>query len=180
MAQIKEVMERESRRGTMEQCRRIEIFQEGSFYRAYEWSAWLCVRYIQQFKVTKRQFKSEGVTSVFVGFPVASLQKFTPENASVRFNEDGSVQFVLPETTFPVESTSESLSEEFHNWKQSVPLAESSKKDLDAGVAGASLAHPARLTDVMHKILAYPIEQKSPLECMSFLAEVKKGIAEII
>lgn len=36
----------------------VHLYQEGSFYRAYEWSAWLCHRYINQFKVTHRHFKS--------------------------------------------------------------------------------------------------------------------------
>ena len=48
-----------SRRSTVEQCRMIRLYAEGTFYRAYEWSAWLCVRYIQDFKATKRKFKNE-------------------------------------------------------------------------------------------------------------------------
>lgn len=48
MAKIKDVLEVESHRESIEQCRVINLFQEDTFYRAYEWSAWLCVRYIQQ------------------------------------------------------------------------------------------------------------------------------------
>lgn len=43
----------------------IHLFQEGSFYRAYEWSAWLCHRFINQFKVTHRnQFVSRSSLSL--------------------------------------------------------------------------------------------------------------------
>ena len=35
----------------------IHLFQEGSFYRAYEWSAWLMYRYFHEFKVTHRRMK---------------------------------------------------------------------------------------------------------------------------
>ena len=101
MAKLKEILDAESQRSTLEQCRVIHLFQEGTFYRAYEWSAWLCVRYIQDFKATKRKFKNE-----------------------------------------------------------------------DAPVAVGSSQRPGRLTDVMHQILAYPIEQKSPLESMQFLADL--------
>lgn len=31
----------------------VHLFQEGSFYRAYEWSAWLAHRFIKDFKVTQ-------------------------------------------------------------------------------------------------------------------------------
>lgn len=78
MAKIKDVLEIESQRASLEQCRFVNLFQEGTFYRAYEWSAWLCVRYIQQFKTTKRLFKNEDTSLVFVGFPITSLQKFIP------------------------------------------------------------------------------------------------------
>lgn len=78
MAKIKDVLEIESHRESIEQCRVINLFQEGTFYRAYEWSAWLCVRYVQEFKTTKRLFKNEDTSLVFVGFPITSLQKFIP------------------------------------------------------------------------------------------------------
>lgn len=78
MAKIKDVLEIESQRASLEQCRFVNLFQEGTFYRAYEWSAWLCVRYVQEFKTTKRLFKNEDTSLVFVGFPITSLQKFIP------------------------------------------------------------------------------------------------------
>ena len=180
MAKIKDILEAESRHETLEQCRTIKMFQEGTFYRAYEWSAWLCVRYIHEFKATKRQFKNEGASMVFVGFPVTSLQKFTPENAEVHHNNDGGMIMILPETVFPTETNIQSLQEEFQNWKQSVPLTENAKKEMEQEKYSVTGSHPLRITDILHQILSYPIEQKSPLDCMSFLAEIKKGIAEIV
>ncbi len=41
MAAITEILEFESSRDGLEMQRIIHLFQEGSFYRAYEWSAWL-------------------------------------------------------------------------------------------------------------------------------------------
>ena len=180
MAKIKDILEIESQRETIAQCRMINLFPEGTFYRAYEWSAWLCMRYIQQFKPTKRQFKNEEVSLVFVGFPTTSLQKFTPEGAEVSIGEDKSVRIVLAETVFNADTEVKSLHEDYENWKQSVPLSESGKKEIEAEKYGKVGGSPVRLTDIMHKVLAYPIEQKSPMECMAFLAEIKKGIAEII
>ncbi len=43
MSQLKEILEKEKERGTLEQCTQVHLFREGTFYRAYEWSAWLCV-----------------------------------------------------------------------------------------------------------------------------------------
>ncbi len=76
MAQIKEILEIENHRTN--DWTTIYLFAEGLFYRAYEWSAWLCCRYVNEFKVTRRELKNENGSIVFIGFPVASLSKFVP------------------------------------------------------------------------------------------------------
>lgn len=43
------------------------IYREGSFYRAYEWSAWLFVRHVSNFKVTCRMFKNVEQAVAFIG-----------------------------------------------------------------------------------------------------------------
>lgn len=177
MAKLKEILDVESQRSSLEQCRMIHLFVEGTFYRAYEWSSWLCVRYIQSFKATKRKFKNEDASVVFVGFPVSSLSKYSPEGAITTTTDDSKVELLLPESVFQGVTDIAELQADFENWKGSVPLAESSKKEVAAGTV---TARPSRLTDVMHSILAYPIEQKSPLESMQFLADIKRSIAEII
>ena len=54
-----------------ESYRTIYLFPEGTFYRAYEWSAWLCQRYFTELKVTHRLLKG-GEDIIFVGFPPRS------------------------------------------------------------------------------------------------------------
>ena len=80
MAKLTEIVAIERERETDMSRRQIHLFADGSFYRAYEWSAWLCCRYINQFRTTKRYNKSVSADMVFVGFPKVSLAKFTPEN----------------------------------------------------------------------------------------------------
>ncbi len=73
MAQLKDILETEKLRTDMAQCLRVNLFKEGAFYRAYEWSAWLCVRYVQEFKPTRRLMKNSDESMVFVGFPLSFL-----------------------------------------------------------------------------------------------------------
>ena len=73
MAQLKDILEKESERHTVEQGRVMHFFKEGGFYRAYQWSAWLCKRFFTEMKVTHRLMKSND-DIVFVGFPVTSLR----------------------------------------------------------------------------------------------------------
>ena len=72
MAQLTDILSSEKMRTSPEQIKSIMLYQEGSFYRAYEWSAWLCVRYISKFKVTHRRIKSSDQSMAFISFPLTS------------------------------------------------------------------------------------------------------------
>lgn len=179
MSQLKEILEKEKDRGSLEQCAVIHLFREGTFYRAYEWSAWLCLRYFTELKVTHRLLKS-GEDIIFVGFPLTSIDRYTPEGAEVFPSSDKSIEMTLPTEAFAPDIEVESLRMDFENWKQCQPLTEASKKKVEEGrVEAQRNAHP-RLTDIMLRILAYPIEQHSPMECMVFLADIKQQISGII
>jgi hypothetical protein len=179
MSQLKEILEKEKVRGTLEQCAVIHLFREGTFYRAYEWSAWLCLRYFTEMKVTHRLLKS-GEDIVFVGFPLTSFDRYTPQGAVVSPLGDKGIDMTLPADTFAPDVDIESLRTGFEDWKQCHPLTEASKKKVEEEKALAERnAHP-RLTDVMLRILAYPIEQHSPMECMAFLSDIKQQISAII
>jgi hypothetical protein len=179
MSQLKEILSTEQERGSLEQCAVIHLFREGTFYRAYEWSAWLCQRYFTELKVTHRLLKG-GEDIIFVGFPLTSLDRYTPEGAAVLPSGDKSIEMTLPAEAFATDIDMESLRKGFEDWKQCQPLTEASKKKVEEErVRTERNAHP-RLTDIMIRILAYPIEQHSPMECMTFLAGIKQQISDII
>lgn len=173
--QLKEVFAKEQSRSEMVDYRTIHLIPEGTFYRAYEWSAWLCHRYVSQFKPTHRLLKNTEDSVVFVGFPMTSLERHTPEGATVAEQEDKTLAVVLPETLFG-ETTIEQLQIDFSNWKKSVPLVktkEQGTKNQDKNVKSE-----ASVEEVLKRILAYPIEQHSPMEAMAFLSEIKQQLSE--
>ena len=79
--QLKEILSIEENR-TEDSRGVIHLFQEGTFYRAYEWSAWLCHRYVHQFKVTHKLFRNIESSVLFVEFPVTSLPKYVQKGTS--------------------------------------------------------------------------------------------------
>lgn len=179
MPQLKEILEKEKQRTSPEQCTVVHLFREGTFFRAYEWSAWLCVRYYPDLKVTHRILKG-GEDIVFVGFPLTSLDRYTPEGTSVAPVDDKAVALMLPPSAFPSDVEADALATDYANWKQSQPLTEASKKREEETKSRAERnAHP-RLTDIMLDIMAYPIEQHSPMECMAFLSDVKQRLSQIL
>lgn len=173
--QLKEVFTKEQSRKEMVDYRTIYLIPEGTFYRAYEWSAWLCHRYVSQFKPTHRLLKNAEDSVVFVGFPMTSLERHTLEGATVAEQEDKTLAVVLPETLFG-ETTIEQLQIDFSNWKKSVPLVRSKEQGIKSqdknGMADVSV------DGIIKRILAYPIEQHSPMEAMAFLSEIKQQLSE--
>lgn len=185
MAKLAEILEMESKRDGEEGFRVVRLFAEGNFYRAYEWSAFLACRYINPFNASRRADK-DGGSHVMIGFPLGSLSKFTPDGATVVENEDNSVDMSLPVSLLPEGLDVEAMKKEFENWKGSVPLKESEKKPSlaaelrAAGSPEASSPSPMRMMDVMRLVLSFPVERKSPMECMAFLAEIKQHLAKIL
>ena len=57
MSVTKELIEQERLQVQSGHCRDVHLHKEGTFLRAYDWSAWLCCRYLHDFKVNKRVFK---------------------------------------------------------------------------------------------------------------------------
>lgn len=180
MSQLKDIIEREKERGFLEQCGKIHLFREGTFYRAYEWSAWLCCRYINEFKPTKRELKSEvGETIVYVGFPITSMSRYVPENAKSLFREDKNVDINLDMAALSGEDP-EKLQIDFVNWKNSVPMAIPKKLSVvEDMVAGASV-QPHRMSEILFQVLSFPVEQKSPMECMQFITKLKQDITTLL
>ena len=179
MAQLKEILEIERNRNGDNTS--IHLFAEGMFYRAYEWSAWLCVRYVNEFKVTRRDMKNnEGDSIVFVGFPITSLGKFVPEDAAIEQGE-GHVVLRLPIESHPELADGADLEEAFAHWKGSIPVAAAPKKSgLRDELKGAGGEMPRHMSEIMLSIVAFPIEQKTPIECMTYVADLKRQIANLL
>ncbi len=183
MAQLKDVFEIELNRDNPHTFGVIHLFPEGTFYRAYEWSAWLCCRYLNQFKATRREQKSvvtpDG-TVVFIGFPMTSLSKYTPEGAQMTINDDKSVTITLSSDSVKGLDDAESLAKAFTDWKSSVPMAAPRKESLKEEMKNMPDMQPHRMSDIMLRIIAFPIEQKTPMECMNFIAEIKQQLASLL
>ena len=172
--QLKEVFSKEQSRKEVVDYRTIHLIPEGTFYRAYEWSAWLCHRYVSQFKPTHRLLKNTEDSVVFVGFPMTSLERHIPEGATLAEQEDKTIALILTETVFG-ETTTEQLQTDFANWKKSVPLVKS-KTNSELRIKNFELKNDE--LDILKRILAYPIEQHSPMEAMAFLSEIKQQLSE--
>ena len=117
MAAIKEILEFEADRTDREMQRAIHLFQEGSFYRSYEWSAWLMCRCLHEFKVTHRRMKGIEQSVTLIGFPVTSLSKWVTQYIERHDVSDKHIILTLAEDTLADLGDARKMSVEFDAWK---------------------------------------------------------------
>lgn len=179
MAQLADIVAAEKTRTDFRAHREIRLYGDGSFYRAYEWSAWLCCRYVRQNKVTRRFVKLLGADVVYIGFPRTSLQKYVLEGSEVEECADGSVVLRLPTTLFPPESECETLPTDFEAWRGHLPPpdAKTERKKENENETQQTV-QPVSPIGIMQQLLAFPIESRTPIDCMLFLAEIKGKLVQ--
>ena len=172
MSLTKELVEQERQQLHAGCVRDVHLHKEGSFLRAYNWSAFLCCRLLHDFKAGKRVFKGVEEPVAYIGFPETSLSKWIPEGAEQRMEDEKHLVITLPEVM--VVEPPEVLAVAYTEWKTSVPLSEphagkhKRREDKELPFADDSAySTPASLTSVMQRVLAWPQESKSPLETMT-------------
>lgn len=186
MATITEILTVEKERPLDTFPTDIHLFVEGSFLRAYERSAWLCVSFIHKFKANRKQVKNSDDSFVFVGFPQTSLPKFVLDGAEVEEVNEKHLVMHMPPATFGDNPDVEKANVDFDNWKQSVPLTISKKAQKAALPTDdpfgevSSFQQSTRISDVVQQIMAFPLERKSPMECMQFVSELREQLARFI
>lgn len=192
MPKLKEVMEMEGKRSTMEECVRMHVFREGKFFHLYEWSAWLLVIVEKMdLKVTHKEIKNLDGTLLMVGFPESSREKFLPGDASTETLDENAFDVLVPMEKLGENATPERLAKVYAQWKASVPVEKPKEKtgrdegkentEGSARMTASGDAHGARavrpVSAIMHDIMRFPVESHTPLDCMFFLVKLKEELS---
>lgn len=203
---MKEIFEVEKNREDASQWNVIHLFREGSTYKAYEWSAWLCREHgttdehLQQVGAKRlnpvhRNVKNTGGSVIFVGFPFASIDKFLPKTSQISFQpvDDNRIDIAieLPADQFGDNLNYEALRQKFGEWKQSFPVKDEKK---DKGADGVSRstetdelltlltggpAKPMRMSDILAELVALPVEDITPNDALKLLRILKRQAAAL-
>lgn len=134
---------------------------EGSFYKAYQESAWLACGLLHRFKAFRRFVRKAGCEVVYIGFPKSSLEKFV---SGRRYEMKGNAVLVYLNDDEP------ELSEDYATWLAFIPIISLNN----------STGEQDSLRALCQKVLDYPLEESTPMACVVFLAELRKQIKEIL
>lgn len=205
MAKLADILPIEHDRHEPEKWNVIHLFKTGTFYSAYEWSAWLTAvisfndevrmqtRERQPLSVTRNTIASaDGETFCKIGFPIRSVDKFIPNRTDFTPIDDShlTITIELPQPTDGSEVTYERLSEAFEKWKESQPIKKPKDKDettdapKPAATKNTTTQHATIMTSgqsgLISQIMAYPLDQRTPMENIEFISSLKQQIASIL
>lgn len=158
MSKLQEILKTES-----ENTDKIHFYREGVFYKAYERSAYIFVTRIKSFMVKRLFVKCVNQEVVSIGFPTNSLRSyFAADKITEKGNE---AEVILDAAIVPAD---------FEKWREGIamtPAKETVVKNKDTHITSEAVECEKL---IVTKIKTFPIEVKTPLECMIFLSELKK------
>ena len=195
MAKLADILAIERDRQEPEKWNVIHLFKTGTFYTAYEWSAWLTavIAFNDEVRtqtntrtpltVTRNEIASdEGETFCKVGFPMKSVGKFIPERTGFEAIDDShvAVTIPLPQPTDGTEITYERLSDAVEKWKeaQSIKVAREKKSPIERNSGGQS--QRTGQGGIIAQILSYPLSERTALENIQFISALKQQIAQAL
>lgn len=163
MSNLQEILSKES-----ENTHSIYLYREGVFYKAYEHSAYLFVKNVKPFMIKKRFVKYVNRDVVSIGFPTNSLHNYFEKD---KIQEDERMAAVVLDVSID--------SSVFLEWRKNIELTQETEKrhkePSAASVSPSSLLHSSvNENSVIMRIRTFPMETKTPLDCMMFLSELKK------
>ena len=162
---------------TIEDYLKIKLYKEGNFWRAYEWSAYLCeffpngLQENEKLNPTYKDVKGIDNGLIFVGLPTPSFKKYLPtiENKDF-FNDKNGVKIIDASKEFE-KIAFDDIGNLLNEWKKKCKIALPKSEKSSSNNFKCN-----NITDIIKSLKTFPIESKTPIECLLFLSDLKKKI----
>ena len=181
---------REKERKDISDWKTIYLYREGTFLRAFNASAWLLATFVynddfrkqlggkQPLQVQHLMSKTNG-DYIFAGFPVASIDKYVTMCDKRDENSDV-VVLTMYDIIAPLLQTAEEYEEAYAKYLASLPPAKEKKdkpkqqQSFNSEDDGANVMASGGLFEILRSIVAYPLEEKTPLETVDEFRRLKR------
>ena len=181
---------REKDRKDISDWKKIYLYREGTFLRAFNASAWLLATFVyndefrkqvggkQPLQVQHLMSKTNG-DYIFAGFPVASMDKYVTMCDKRDENSDV-VVLTMHDIIAPLFQTAEEYEEAYAKYLASLPPAKEKKdkpkqqQSFNSEDDGANVMASGGLFEILRSIVAYPLEEKTPLETVDEFRRLKR------
>lgn len=181
---------REKERKDISDWKKIYLYREGTFLRAFNASAWLLATFVyndefrkqvggkQPLQVQHLMSKTNG-DYIFAGFPVASIDKYV-SMCDKRDENSDVVVLTMCDIIAPLFQTAEEYEEAYAKYLASLPPAKEKKdkpkqqQSFNSEDDGANVMASGGLFEILRSIVAYPLEEKTPLETVDEFRRLKR------
>ena len=181
---------REKERKDISDWKTMYLYREGTFLRAFNASAWLLATFVyndefrkqiggkQPLQVQHLMSKTNG-DYIFAGFPVASIDKYVTMCDKRDENSDV-VVLTMCDIIAPLFQTAEEYEEAYAKYLASLPPAKEKKdkpkqqQSFNSEDDGANIMASGGLFEILRSIVAYPLEEKTPLETVDEFRRLKR------
>ena len=181
---------REKERKDINDWKTIYLYREGTFLRAFNASAWLLATFVyndefrkqvggkQPLQVQHLMSKTNG-GYIFAGFPVASIDKYVTMCDKRDENSDV-VVLTMCDIIAPLFQTVEEYEEAYAKYLASLPPAKEKKdkpkqqQSFNSEDDGANVMASGGLFEILRAVVAYPLEEKTPLETVDEFRRLKR------
>lgn len=134
----------------------IQLYSEGIFFKAYELSAWLAYHILNRFMVKKKYIRKAGQEIVSIGFPKTALGKWAAGRRM--YESETGAEIYIDDSEYDSISN-----KDFRKWKDNITNGSEQKTE-----------HKAMDNGIIEQIRLFPVESKTPIECMMFVSSLKR------
>lgn len=181
---------REKERKDISDWKKIYLYREGTFLRAFNASAWLLATFVyndefrkqvggkQPLQVQHLMSKTNG-DYIFAGFPVASMDKYVTMCDKRDENSDV-VILTMCDIIVPMFQTVEEYEEAYAKYLASLPPAKEKKDKPKQQLPFISEDNKEHVMtregvfEILRSVVAYPLEEKTPLETVDEFRRLKR------
>ena len=164
----------------------IHFYMEGSFWRAYEWSAYLSRIFPSTLNEEERLKPIKKVTKecedgyVQVGLQLPSFDKYFPNISTdeVIF-EMLDKHIVIHAKKFFSDNDFSSYETLLREWKESIKLSDKEKKKNREMLTDDKNQSKPQFNSLVKEIISFPIENKNLVECLQFLSYIRDKATKI-
>ena len=182
---------KESDRKTQDDWQKVYLYREGTFFHAFNESAWLLTTFVYSEDFRKSLGDNRGLQVshtiskmagdyLVAGFPIRSLNKYVT-GCEVEEHDDIFVCKVNP--IFMPTHEAEVYQTQYETFKSAIPTKEPKPKkgsSVEVVALGQRTNGKGGMFEIIKQIMAYRLEESNPIEAMNFVARLKAMVGELL
>lgn len=178
-------------RKTQEDWQVMYLHKEGTFFHAFNESAWILTTFVYSEEFRKSLSDKQGLQVthtiskqagdyLIAGFPIRSLNKYVT-GCEVAEQDDIFVCKVNP--IYMPTQEAEAYQTQYEAFKSAIPTKEQKPKkgsSPEVLALGQRMNGKGGMFEIIKQIMAYRLEESNPIETMNFVAHLKQMVGELL